>query len=123
MNDYQSITIKELRSLIKSNGGTRKIAYNNYHIHFFYLPYDKNLPTYYNQNHSFLWNKMNTKYLNKTKLFEKIEINWFSVNEIKKNKQKFRNFYQDILDMILDNESSLTKFINDIQSNNDSKNK
>ena len=104
-------------------GGTRKIAYNNYHIHFFYLPYDKNLPTYYNQNHSFLWNKMNTKYLNKTKLFEKIEINWFSVNEIKKNKQKFRNFYQDILDMILDNESSLTKFINDIQSNNDSKNK
>ena len=113
----------ELRSMINNNGGTYKLSYDNYHIHFFYLPYDKNLPKYYNQNHSFLWNKMNKKYLSKTKLFEKIEINWFSIQDIKRNKKEFRHFYQDILERILYNGDKLKVFINNAQSKYDSKNK
>jgi hypothetical protein len=64
---------------------------------------------------------MNKKYLSKTKLFEKIEINWFSIQDIKRNKKKFRNFYQDILERILDNEDKLKVFINSAQSKYDSK--
>jgi hypothetical protein len=66
---------------------------------------------------------MNKKYLSKSKLFEKIEIKWFSIDEIKRSKEEFRNFYQDILEIILDNENNLKLFINKTQSKHDSKNK
>ena len=66
---------------------------------------------------------MNKKYLSKTKLFEKIEINWFSIQDIKRNKKEFRHFYQDILERILYNGDKLKVFINNAQSKYDSKNK
>jgi hypothetical protein len=44
---------------------------------------------------------MNKQYLNNTKLFEKIEIRWFSISDMKKHKKEFRNFYQDIVPKII----------------------
>jgi hypothetical protein len=77
----------------------------------FFLEYDENLPKYYNQNHRFLWNKMDKNVLNNSKLFEKIEIHWFSVDEIKSKKNEFRNFYQEIIDKILMDIENINKFI------------
>jgi 8-oxo-dGTP pyrophosphatase MutT (NUDIX family) len=102
---------KNLRDLIRSNGGVHKIVHNGYHIHLFYLPYDENLPKYYNYNHTFLWERIDKQYLNKTKFFEKIEIKWFSINEVKSEKSEFRNFYQEILDIFVDNEKLLKTFV------------
>lgn len=99
-----------LRKLIKQNGGTFKLEHNKYHVHIFYLPYDENLPKYYNQNHEFLWKRMDKNILNETKLFEKIEIQWFSFNEMLKNKRIFRNFYKDIVDIFDKNKQNITKF-------------
>jgi 8-oxo-dGTP pyrophosphatase MutT (NUDIX family) len=100
----------ELKELIKKNGGTYNIEHNKYHIHIFYLEYDKNLPKYYNQNHHFLWNKMDKQMLSKTRLFEKIEIEWFSVEDMKKHKKKFRNFYQKIVDIFLNDIENIYDF-------------
>jgi len=100
----------ELKELIKKNGGTYNIEHNKYHIHIFYLKYDKNLPKYYNQNHDFLWNRMDTQMLSKTRLFEKIEINWFSIEDMKKNKKKFRNFYQEIVEIFLNDIDNIYEF-------------
>jgi len=77
----------------------------------FFLDYDENLPKYYNQNHRFLWNRMNHELLSKTKLFEKIEIGWFSIDDIKNRKKEFRNFYQEIVEDILSNIENIEKFI------------
>ena len=41
--------------------------------------------------------------LNKSKLFEKIEIKWFSVADMKKSRRSFRNFYQYITDLLFEN--------------------
>jgi len=90
-----------LEKHIKQNGGFYKMLHNTYNIHVIYVDYDENLPKYYNQNHEFLWKRMNKQYLNNTKLFEKIEINWFSISDMKKYKNKFRNFYQDIVPKII----------------------
>jgi 8-oxo-dGTP pyrophosphatase MutT (NUDIX family) len=68
-----------------------------YIIHILPFKYDPNLPTYYNNNHSFLWERMDKRMLSKTKLFEKIEINWFSLSQIRKRIKEFRPFYQEIL--------------------------
>jgi hypothetical protein len=75
------------------------------------MKYDENLPKYYNQNHRFLWDKMDKKLLNETKLFEKIEINWFSVDDMKKRKHEFRNFYQELVDLFLGDMENIKRFL------------
>ena len=95
---------KQLRTLIKKNGGYYKIKVNTYHIHIFYMPYDSDLPIYYNNNHAFLWDKMDKEILNETRLFEKIEINWFTEKQMQSRKGEFRNFYQEMVDVMLNDE-------------------
>ena len=102
----------QLKKMIKENGGLYKINHNDrYHVHIFCIDYDKSLPMYYNQNHSFLWKKMDKKLLNKSKLFEKIEINWFTTEQMKSQKYKFRHFYREIVDKILLELPKIKKFI------------
>lgn len=101
----------DVRKLIKQNGGTYKITHNDYHVHIFRMEYDENLPKYYNANHKFLWERMNKKVLNDSKLFEKIEIQWFSMDELKKRKPEFRKFYQEIVDLFLADSSNIKTFI------------
>jgi hypothetical protein len=90
-----------LKEHIKNNGGIYKLSFNDYHVHIFKLEYDPNLPKYYNWNHAFLWEKMNKKTLSKTKLFEKIEIQWFSVHTMQARLKEFRPFYQDIVKQLV----------------------
>ena len=101
---------KELEQLIKKNGGTYNITHGTYHMHLFSLHYDENLPKYYNQNHRFLWNRMDKKKLEKTKLFEKSEIRWFSIADMKKHKKDFRNFYQEIVELLIQDEVNIKAF-------------
>lgn len=104
---------KMISSLIKKNGGIFKMQHETYHIHMFKLPYSeyKDMPKYYNNTHHFLWNRMDKKLLNETKLFEKIEIQWFSIDDIKKRRGEFRNFYRNIVDMIIDKEPEIRRFL------------
>jgi len=102
---------KELRKLIKKNGGTYHVLIGTYHVHMFHLPYDENLPKYYNQNHTFLWNKMDKIMLNDSKLFEKIEIQWFTLKDMKQRKGEFRNFYKTMVDHFISIEGDLKRFL------------
>ena len=83
---------------------------NSYHVHIIYIPYDENLPKYYNNNHEFLWKRIDKNFLKKTKLFEKINIQWFSVPELRKRKHEFRKFYQEIVDHILQEVPKIRKY-------------
>ena len=102
---------KQIGSFIKKNGGVYKMKYETYHVHLFHLPYNEDLVKHYNDNHQFLWERMNKQFLTNTKLFEKIEIKWFSLREMKKNRNKFRNFYRNVVDVILSEESNIRKFL------------
>jgi 8-oxo-dGTP pyrophosphatase MutT (NUDIX family) len=102
---------KTIKEMIKKNGGIYKFSHNDYHIHMFYMEYDENLPKYYNNNHRFLWERMDHNVLNKTKLFEKIEIQWFSLTDMKNKRSQFRPFYQEIVDAILDDSKNIETFI------------
>jgi 8-oxo-dGTP pyrophosphatase MutT (NUDIX family) len=97
---------------IQKTGGVFKLHLrNDYHVHIMFLKYDKNLPIYYNQNHLFLWKRMNQQYLNKSKLFEKIEIDWFSYDDLQKRRHEFRHFYKDVLDLLVENKSTIYTFL------------
>lgn len=103
---------KKIEGMIKKSGGVYKMQHETYHIHLFKLKYSDELVTMYNDNHRFLWQRMSKKYLNNTKLFEKIEIKWFSLDEMKRRKSEFRNFYQKVIDeVILPKEADIKAFL------------
>ena len=109
---------KQVKKLIQKGGGVYKLSHNDYHIHIFFMEYDENLIKYYNQNHKFLWERMDKRLLNDSKLFEKIEINWFSIEDMKKKRSEFRNFYQEIVDLFLRDIENIRKFIDKKRNNN-----
>ena len=54
---------------------------------------------------------MDKNMLNKSKLFEKIEIHWFSVKEMKNRILEFRAFYREIVEILLENKDDIKNFI------------
>jgi hypothetical protein len=103
---------KQLKKRIKSAGGTYKINHNGkYYSHIFLTDYDANLPVYYNNNHHYVWSKMDNKTLADTKIFEKIEIKWFNEKELQKSRHLFRPFYRTIIDRICDELGKIRTFL------------
>jgi 8-oxo-dGTP pyrophosphatase MutT (NUDIX family) len=94
---------RDIKKLIKKNGGHYYLLSEKYHMHLFYLEYDENLPQYYNANHKYLWKYMNpSAFADNSTLFEKIEIKWWTVEDIQRNNMReFRHFYQTILQTTL----------------------
>jgi transcription termination factor NusB len=75
------------------------------------MKYDEYLTQYYNNNQKFLQKRLEPKVIRNTKIFEKTQIKWFSLDEIKKNKKQFRSFYQNIVDLILADQSNIDSFV------------
>jgi 8-oxo-dGTP pyrophosphatase MutT (NUDIX family) len=91
--------------------GTFNIDWNTYRTHILPMEYDEYLPFYYNNNQRFLQKRLDPKIIEKSKIFEKAEIRWFSMDEIKKRKVPFRSYYYNIADLIIKNELAIDKFV------------
>lgn len=86
-------------------------GYSTYRCHIFPMKYDPMLPYYYNNNQQFLQKKLDPNIIKNTKIFEKTQIKWFSVQEIQKNRKQFRSFYKNIVDLILSNKEDIYNFV------------
>lgn len=107
---------KQIEKHIKKHGGTLDFHIEQYHTHVFCMKYDPNLPKYYNNNHRFLWDNMDKDYLNKTKLFEKIEIQWFTPEQMMKRIKEFRGFYQEMIKQLYKEKGKIKRFIQSCSS-------
>jgi hypothetical protein len=87
-------------------------GYSIYRVHIFPMKYDPMLPHYYNNNQQFLQKRLDPKIIRDTKIFEKQQIRWFSINDIMKMKQRkeFRSFYQNVVELILARKSEIDSF-------------
>ena len=61
--------------------------------------------------HRFLQKRLNPKIIKDTKIFEKQEIKWICVDDIKGMKKEFRSFYQNIVELILAKQLEIDTFI------------
>jgi len=119
---------KEIKALLNKYG-TYNVTYpgsnghTGYRVHIFPFKYDEYLPFYYNNNQKFIQKRLDPKIIRNTKIFEKQEIKWWTINEIKKGKKQFRSFYQNIVDMILADSNKIEEFIRNKLNNKSSKNK
>ena len=107
----------QLKSRIRKTGGTLPMPYffdngHEYRVHVIYTEYNEELVKHFNDNHRFLWNHMDKHTLNRSKLFEKIEIRWVCETQLRAFLPQMRHFYRDIvLRILLPNLENIRKFI------------
>jgi hypothetical protein len=74
---------------------------NVYYMHVTPIEYDESLPRYYNNNQRFLQKRLPAKLIKTSKIFEKSEIRWVCIDEVIEMKSEFRNYFQNILPVIM----------------------
>lgn len=101
----------DIRKLLKKYGTIQvdyqSKGYSTYRCHIFPMAYDEQLPFYYNNNQSFLQKRLDPSVIRDTKIFEKTQIRWFDINELKRRRHEFRDFYRNIIDLILEKKSEI----------------
>lgn len=105
----------EVRSMLQKHG-TYNIDYktdghDTYRMHIFPFPYNPWLCHYYNNNQRFLQKRLPASVFKSTKIFEKAEIRWVPVTELKRMRGQFRSYFRNIIDMILAQQGSICSFI------------
>lgn len=110
---------EELNGLLGSKNELKKVAvrhkiaelkYDNYTTIVFKTEYDEKLEDYYLNNYRFF-----EKYLPSAKknpdngLLEKAEIQWFTFAQLRKMRSKFRFFYRNMVDIILEHEGEIKR--------------
>jgi 8-oxo-dGTP pyrophosphatase MutT (NUDIX family) len=83
----------------------------NYTTLIFFFNYDEKLPIYFNNLQNFLHQKLDTKIIKESKIFEKCEMKWFSMNEMKKKRNLFRSFYREIVDELFSKQTEIKTFL------------
>ena len=84
----------------------------------FFFPYDDKLPYYFNNSMSFFENFLPSEEIEKKTCFEKSFIKWMTLNEMIKNKSKFRFFIRKHIHTIKEKKNEIEKFIKSQQTCN-----
>lgn len=86
-------------------------GHKTYRMHIFPFEYNDWLPHYYNNNQRFLQKNLPQSVFKTTKIFEKAEIKWVCVDELKKMRPQFRFYFRAIVDDIISQKDNIKKFI------------
>ena len=92
----------ELKKLLKNNLLV-KLSLETYTSFLVQIPYDHNLPFYFNNHHKFIHAQL-PHLVGKKGLFEKRQIKWFTLDDIRKKQSTFRHYYKPMLDEIIEQE-------------------
>ena len=104
-------TRKMLRKCGTYNIDHKTDGHKTYRMHIFPFEYNQWLTHYYNNNQRFLQKSLPPKVFKTTKIFEKAEIKWVCVDDLKQMRPQFRSYFQNIVDMMLNQKESIKKFI------------
>ena len=86
----------EIKQLIKNNL-LLKLNLETYTTFLVQIPYDPHLPFYFNNHHKFI--KTHLPHLvGKNGLFEKRQIKWMTLADLREKRHQFRNYYKPMLD-------------------------
>ena len=106
----------QIRKLL-TKFGTYNIDYKSYEkykiyrMHIFPYEYNESLPYFYNNNQRFLQKNLPQKVFKTTKIFEKEQIIWLPISQLKKKRLEFRSYFQNIIDIILKEKEAIYHFI------------
>ena len=104
-------SMNEFKQMVKNNIVLNVQNTEKYTSFIIKIPYDDTFPSYFNNHHKF----MKTHFpdlINKNGFFEKRQIKWMTIAEIKQKKNQFRPHYKPIVENIIYNENYLLNKIN-----------
>lgn len=78
------------------------LEHNGYFVFLYPMDYEPNLVRAFNANHALMWDSLPRGALAKSKLYEKCEMRWFTLDEVVRERSIFRNFYREITDKIVE---------------------
>ena len=103
----------DIKRLVKENL-VISLNHDRYTTFLFQIDYDENLPIYFDNNYKFLKNHVNDLVRHSTNgLFEKSNIKWMTFDDMRKERNTFRSYYRNVVDVILQNESDITSKLQD----------
>ena len=101
-------TKNQLKNLVKNNLVVEiEKMDKSYHTYLFTIPYDRNLPMYFNNLHKFIETNLPLS-IDNNGLFEKSQIKWFTLKELQSDKYVFRSFYKEIVEEIIRGEAVMS---------------
>ena len=100
----------ELKTMFRKNPKFT-LKHGNYTTFFLLIDYNESLPFYYNNNQRFLQKKLSPSLIKNSKIFEKANIRWVPVNDLKSMRPQFRSYFKNIIDMMLSQKESIRNFI------------
>lgn len=107
----------DVRQMLKRHG-TFDINYKSdnqkfglYRMHIFPFPFNPYLTQYYNNNQRFLQKHLDPAVIKKTKIFEKAEIKWVCIDDLKRMRPQFRSYFQNIVDLMLARRAEIERFL------------
>ena len=81
-----------------------EVAYDKRYTYLVKTEYDERLPFYFNNNYKFICEYLKGHVEHPTNgLFEKSEIRWFTVDDLKRDKHIFRDYFRNIIDIVIYN--------------------
>ena len=83
---------------------------DNYRSYVIQIKYNKELPTYFNNNFNFVSKNIN-KIVCKNGYYEKEKIRWFDIEDLKNNINLFRKFYQPFIKTIINNYQKILELV------------
>ena len=106
---------KDIRHLLTKHGtyniDHKSEGHKTYRTHIFPFEYNHWLPHYYNNNQRFLQKHLSPKIFKTTKIFEKAEIKWVCVDDLKQMRPQFRFWYRDTIDKMYAERNQIKQFI------------
>jgi len=105
LNGYYG-TMKEFKQLVKNNTLLNVKNTEGYTTFIINVPYDDNFHHYFNNQHKFMKTNF-PNLIDKNGFFEKRQIKWMTISEMKQLKKIFRSHYKRIIEKIIDNEETL----------------
>jgi len=94
-------TMTELKQLVKERL-LLKINFENYTTFLIQIDYNSKLPFYFNNHHKFIKHKL-PDLICQNGLFEKRQIKWMTIDDLKKKRYPFRPYYKKIIEQIIYN--------------------
>ena len=85
-------------------------GHGTYRMHIFPMEYNEFLPLFYNNNQKFLQKRLDPNVIKNSTIFEKDEIKWICIDDLKKMMPMFRHYFTVIVDKILNNRVEIERF-------------
>jgi 8-oxo-dGTP pyrophosphatase MutT (NUDIX family) len=105
--DVRKLLKRGVYSMDLNTGG----GHRTYRMHIFPFEYNEWLPYYYNNNQRFLQKHLDARVIKSTRIFEKAEIRWICIDELPKMRSKFRHYFREMVDNIIDKKREIRDFI------------